>query len=242
MEDQKTALNPDAEAETAETTTPVEEQTTKVESTTEGESKKGFSARVSEAVNRAKTAEAEAQSLRSKVAELTSQVGQPNFQATEPLKPLVNANEENVTFEELNRRQAERDQQILEQARRESYLQSQQALTLERISREARDLTRKYAELDPQSESFDPELSEVVSEAGLAYVKANPTKSLEEFVDKQMNLHKRAATKQAKAEQAEIANQTSQSAIRPTSAKPGIKKDEDMTIKEMEAKYGFGHD
>jgi len=241
MQDEDTALNEPAEAETAEATTPVaEEQTAEVDSTTPEESKKGYSARVQELANQKKAAEAEAESLRAKLAELTSQVGNQEFTPNQaPLEPLVKPGEE-VTIEELNKRQAEREAELLKRVSHISNLQAQQALAIERINREARDLTRKYAELDPQSEHFDKELSDVVTEAGLAYVRANPTKSLEEFVDKQMKLHKRAATREARAEEAEVAKQQGQSAIRPSTAKPVEKKFEDLTLAEMEAQLGFG--
>lgn len=242
MDDQDTALNEAVEAETTPTTTPVEETETAPEVQTEEESKKGYSARVREVVNEANQAKAEAESLRAKLAALTSQVGQQTpYVSNEPLKPLVNPGEE-VTIEELNKRQQERETQLLQKASQMSQLQAQQALAIERINREARDLTRKYAELDPQSDNFDKELSNVVTEAAEAYVRANPTKSLEEFVDKQMKLHTRAATREVKAEQAEVTKQQSQTAIRPSTAKPEEKKFEDLTLKEMEDQLGFVND
>lgn len=238
-DDQNMALNEQAEVETAEDTTPVSEETATVESTTEEESKKGYSARVQELANAKKNAEVEAESLRAKLAELTSQVGNQDFNPIqEPLKPIVNPGEE-VTIEELNKRQTEREAELLKRASHISNLQAQQALTIERINREARDLTRKYSELDPQSENFDKELSDVVTEAGLAYVRSNPTKSLEEFVDKQMKLHKRSATREANAEAAEVSKQQGQSAIRPSVAKPVEKNFADLTLKEMEDQLGF---
>src|SRR3990167_6233036 len=157
---------------------------------------------------------------------------------TQPPEPLVKPGEE-VTVEELDRRQREREQSLLQQAVQINSLQTQRALAIDRVNREARELTRKYDVLNPRSENFDPELSEAVTEAAEAYVRANPTKSLEEFVDKQMRLHKRAITKEAKAEQAEIAKQSGQSAIRPSTSKPVEKKFEDKTIEEMESELGF---
>lgn len=239
------ALNQEAEADTAVDTTPVSEETATDDSSSEAEStqdepKKGYTARVSEAVNRAKNAEAEAASLRARLAELTQRGsgGGYNTPPYKPLEPLVNPGEE-VTLEELNRRQAEREQKLLSQAAQIGNLQAQQALTLERINREAKELTRKYDVLDPNSDHFDRDLSDSVTEAAEAYVRANPTKSLEEFVDKQMRLFKRAERKQAKAEKAEVSKQQSQTAVRPTTTKPEDKKFEDLSIAEMEAKLGY---
>lgn len=238
-DDQDMALNEQTEVETVEDTTPVSEETAPVDSTTEEESKKGATARVREAVNKANRAEQEAQSLRAKLAELTGQVGQQEFNTPQqPQKPLVNPGEE-VTIEELNRRQEERETQLLQRAGQMSQIQAQQALAIERINREARDLTRKYAELDPNNDNFDRELSDAVTEAGMAFVRANPTKSLEDFVDKQMKVYKRAATKEARAENAEVSKQQGQTAIRPSVAKPVEKKFEDLTLEEMEAQLGM---
>lgn len=241
MDDQDMALNQEAEVETAVDATPAfEEQTaTDIQSVEDSEPKKGYTARVSEAVNRAKQAEQEARSLRAKLAEVTGQQGQmADLPPYQPLKPLINPGEE-VTIEEINQRQFLRDQELLQRAAQMSSLQAQQAMAIDRVNREARELTKKYAELDPNSDSWNPELSETVVEAAEAYVRANPTRSLEEFVDKQMRLYKRAATREAKAEQAEISRQSSQSAIRPTTTKPVDKKFEELSIEEMEAKLGY---
>lgn len=248
MDDQDKALNDEVEAETTEDTTPVSEETTTDDSTSEDESqKKGFSARVRElnaekkaAEEKAARAEAQANSLAETVAALTGGVpqgGQVPFNNA-PLKPLIEPGEE-VTAEELNRRQEEREQALLDRASRMNDLNTQRIVAMDRVNREAKELTRKYEELNPNSDDFDPELSDTVTEAALAYVRANPTKSLEEFVDKQMKVHKRAVTKEAKAEQAEIAKQSSQAGSRPSTTKPADKKFEDLSIEEMEAKLGY---
>ena len=144
-----------------------------------------------------------------------------------------------MTAEELNRRQEEREKELMKRQSQISYLQSQQALAIERINREAKESVKKYPEIDPESESFDPELSETLTEAAEAYVRANPQKSLGEFVDKQMRLHKRAVTKEEKAEQEAVAEQAEKSAVRPSPAKPEDKKFEDLSVEEMEDKLGF---
>lgn len=241
MDDQDMALNPEAEADTAVDTTPVvEDQTIEdVQPQEESTEKKGYTARVSEAVNRAKLAEQKAASLEAKLAELTGQSGrQVDLPPIQPLGPLVNPGEE-ITIEELNARQAKRDQELLSRAAQMASLEAQRVSTVDRVNREAREATMKYDILNPNSDSFDPEISEAVVEAANAYVQANPNRSLLEFVDKQMKFHKRSITKQAKAEQAEITRQSGQSAIRPTTSKPADRKFEDLTLEEMEAKLGY---
>lgn len=241
MDDPNMALNQEAEGVTAVDATPAIESETAADfqPVEDSEAKKGYTARVSEAVNRAKQAELEAQSLRAKLAEVTGHTSQlADLPPYQPLKPLINPGEE-VTIEEINQRQFQRDQELIQRSTQLSNLQVQQALAIERVNREARELTKKYAELDPNSPDWNEELSNTVVEAAESFVRANPTKSLEEFVDRQMRLYKRAATREAKAEQAEITRQSSQSAIRPTTTKPIDRKFEELSIEEMEAKLGY---
>ena len=249
MDDQDKALNQEGEIDTTQSTTPVEEETTEVqeeeaspettEESTKKETKKGYSQRVRELNQRAKEAETKAQSLEEKLAEMTASLKPgdniPNF---DPLTPLVKPGEE-LTAEELNSRQVEREKELMKRQSQISYLQSQQVTTLDRINREAKESVKKYSELDPNSENFDRELSETLTEAAEAYVRANPQKSLETFVDKQMKFYKRAASREAKVESEEIAKQADQSAVRPSAAKSEDKKFEYKTIEEMEATLGF---
>ena len=100
---------------------------------------------------------------------------------------------------------------------------------------------RLYPELDPESDSFDKELSESVTEATLAYVKSEPyTASPKKFVDKMMKPYRRAVTKEVGKASENIARQVSQAAQRPTSVSTGGKKsDNELSIKELEDKYGI---
>jgi len=243
MADEEKALNEEGETETTPDTTPVSEETTEtqeVQPETEEEStKKGYSQRVRELNQRAKDAEAKAASLQDTLAALTADVKPgDNLPNLEPLTPLVSPGEE-ITVEELNKRQVEREQELMKRAAQISGLQSQQALAIERINREAKESITKYPALDPNSDSFDRELSDTLTEAAEAYVRSNPQKSLGEFVDKQMKLHSRAVGREVKAEKEEIAKQSSQSAIRPTPGKAEDKQFEEKSIAEMEAELGF---
>lgn len=253
MDDQQNmALNESGE-ETAPTT-PVEEQTTDQGQVTtymvhddpeqenggsEKPQRKGISSRFSEVINRTKAVEETTKTLSEQIAELKNQVRLPvGLPPYNPLEPLVKPGEE-VDYEEINRRQALRDQELLRRSAEINNYQTQQALALERIGREAEDAVERYSVLNRYSDDFDPELSETVSEAALAYARANPGKSLKAFVDKQMRVHNRAVTKEVTAEKANIAQQTAQTAIRPSTTKPVEKKFEDMSLAEMEAQLGF---
>lgn len=242
MDEQK-ALNQEGETETTPDTTPVSEETTEAQETPtetkEESTKKGYSQRVRELNQRAKEAEAKAESLQEKLAGLTAKVKPGEYiPKMEPLTPIVKPGEE-ITAEELNRRQNEREEELFKRAAQISGLQAQQVNALERINREAKESITKYPSLDPNSDTFDRELSDTLTEAAEAYVKANPQKSLGEFVDKQMRLHKRAISREVKAEEKEIAKQSSKSAIRPTPAKSEDKKFEDLSIDEMEKRLGY---
>ena len=103
MADQDEGVKPEGETETPDTT-PVSEQTAEVEQdaapseapdTSEESTKKGYSARVRELNQRAKDAEAEAESLQKKLEELTANVKPgENVPTFEPLTPLINPGED----------------------------------------------------------------------------------------------------------------------------------------------------
>jgi hypothetical protein len=161
-----------------------------------------------------------------------------NLPYLEPLTPIVNPGEE-ITVDELNKRQNAREQELMKRSAQISSLQAQQIATIDRINREAKESLSKHPELDPNSDDFDQELSDTLTEAAEAYVRSNPQKSLSDFVDKQMKLHNRAVRREEKAEEKEIAKQSSQSAHRPSTAKAEDKKFEDLSIEEMESRLGY---
>jgi len=237
MTDDNTALNEPVETETTEPTTPVEEQTADVEVKTETpeESKKGYSARVQELANAKKAAEEKANSLEQKLAELTSQVGQGGQPPYSPPKQDVVKPGEELTADELNTRLSEREQRIFQMQE----LRLQQERALNRINQEASDVVRKYKQLDPESDQFDPELSSWVTDTVTEVVKANPNTSVKKIVSGLMKPYQRQITKEVATQTENIAKQVSESAIRPSNAKPAEKKFEDKTIAEMEAELGF---
>jgi len=135
----------------------------------------------------------------------------------------------------------EREQKILQTADALTTLKQKQMDAINRINNEAAETLKAYPELDPESEHFNPELSETVTEATEAYVRANPyTASVKKFVNKLMKPYKEAVTKQVGKETENLARQVSESALRPTSViKKGEKKPEDMTPEELEEKLGI---
>ena len=242
--------------ETATEESPTQEQTAgeveqpevEVTAETEGETtetveskKKGYEARVRELNARAKDAEAKAQSLADKLAELTSgsTTGELQIPQYNPQEPLIAAGEE-IDVNELNKRQSEREAKILQQMRAEAELGRKQSEAIGRINNEALDSVRKYPELDPDSDSYNSELSETVTEAVEAYVKANPySASVIKFVDKLMKPYKGAVTKEVGEVSENLAKQVSQSALKPTSIRKVEKTAREKTIEELEQELGI---
>jgi hypothetical protein len=237
MDDQDQALNPPAE-ETAETATPAEDQTTEdTQEIVEEETpkKKGAQSRIRELSG-------EVHSLRDKIAELTTPVGSresQNPQQNPPdLGPLLSPGEE-IDANELEKRMQAREQRILQQASQMADFRSQQAATIARINSETRDVVDKNKELDPDSDLFDQELSDAIYEAVEAKVKSDPTASVTKFVEKQMKLYRRAASREEAGERAEVIKQAAQSAIRPSQNKPSDQKFDDLSIEEMRSRLGY---
>lgn len=234
-----------SESESEETV----EQPTKEESeASEPPKKKGAESRIRELNAKAKQAEADAQkeraekeSLARKIQELTDSVesqGQPQLSGYDPNKPLIAPGEE-VTQEELQRRVAERDQWLLQQANNMTRFEIAKKETLDRVNRESNEAIKAYPQLDPDSDSFDDELSESVSQATLSFVRTNPTGSVKKFVDGLMKPYMRSLDKSVASQQGEIVKQASQTAMRPNNIPATEKKFEEMDIKEMEKKLGI---
>jgi len=234
IDDQNEALNPPAE-ETAETTSPVEDQTTEDVSTQEVTQKKGAQSRIRELSGKV-------HSLQDKIAELTTPVGSsgqyaPQYNQQED-QPLVGPGEE-IDGVELERRMKIREQRILQQANQMADFRARQSATIDRINRETEQVVGKYKQLDPDSDDFDPELSDAIYEAVEAKVKSDPTASVKSFVDKQMKIFKREASKEEAGERATISKQVAQSAIRPSLNKTEDTKFEDLSVEEMRNRLGY---
>lgn len=232
------ALNPIEGEETPVNTTPVvEEQTaeeTPIDPVTEasetGETevetepkvpKKGANARIGELVG-------EVKSLKQRLAEITA----PEVQTPQMPNPAINLDSE-VTPEQYR-------QHVLQTASTMVDLKLKQSEAINRIDKESVDVMRAYPQLDPDSDLFDKELSETVSEAIEAQVRLNPySASVKKFADKLMKPFVKAVSNGVAQEKETITRQVSESALRPTAVRKPEKTTEEMSIAELEAKLGI---
>lgn len=208
------------ESESTEEETSEEEKTETVEAP-----KKGANQRIRELNEKAKQAEAKAQSLAERLEELTGSV-EPT-----PYIPQVQPGAE------ISPEQYQSD--VLKAADGLVTIRLKQSEAVNRINTEANEVLKAYPELDPDSDSFDKELSDSITEAVDAQVRANPyTTSVRKVVENMMKPYRRAVSKEVGKETENIARQVSQSALRPTSVRQQEKSLEDKTIAELEAEIG----
>jgi len=222
------------------------EEAPKETTETEEAPKKGFQARVQELNTKAKAAEAraneaeeKAKSLSDRLEEITGSV-EPN-QIVEPQvnEPIVSPGEE-IDAAELDKRLQAREAKILQRADAIVTLRGKQQEAITRINNEAQSVIRKYAELDPENESFNKELSDTITESTEAYVKQAPyTASVSKFVDRQMKLYKGAVSKEVGQATENIAKQVSEAALRPTSIRKPEKAANEKSIAELEQDLGI---
>lgn len=224
---------------------PSAEETPEVTPETEEAPKKSYAHRVQELVadkkaaeEKATVAEEKAKSLADTLAELNSPVGQQQYVPQAP-EPIVAPGEE-IDALELDRRLQAREQRILQNADAIVTLRGKQQEAITRINDEAKDVIRKYAELDPSSDSFDKELSDTVSEATEAYVSKSPfTASVSKFVDRLMKPYKGSIAKGVGEATETIAKQVSEAALRPTSIRKQEKPTNEKSAKELEEELGI---
>lgn len=221
---------------------PAAEEQTEVPQEAEEAPKKGAQARIRELNAKARTATEEVQSLKRQLADLTGiapQDGGPTIPYN-PQEPIIRPGEE-IDGAELSRRLEAHTARAEARAAAQAELKYRQLEAITRINNEAAAATAAYPELDPDSETFDKELSESVTEACLAYVRQNPySASPKAFVDKLMKPFKRAVTQEVGKAQEVIARQASGAAQRPTAvSSAGKKAHKDMSIKELEAELGI---
>jgi len=252
MDEENTmAINEEVEEQTTPDTTPVSEnetaeevEETPVESTEETEveetetdgQKKGFTQRVRELNSKAKEAErraalieAENQSLAKRIAELTgSYESREQEFSPPPIQPGME-----YTQEQYQQHVAAAAGSIVD-------LKLKQQGAINRIQNETSEVIRSYPELDPKSESFDKDLSESVTEAVEAKVRANPySANVKSFVDGLMKPYKRAVTKEVGRVSENLVRQVSQAATRPTSIHKSDKPLAEKSIQELERELGI---
>lgn len=207
------------------------DQTQEVESETEDTPKKGAQTRIRELNAKAKSAQEEAKSLREKLAELTGSV--------DPSVPSAPYTPQIVDGGEFTPEQYKQD--VLKTATATVEIKLKQYEAVNRINNEAKELLHQYPELNPDSDSFNKELSDSFTETVMELVKANPyTASPKKIVERLMKPYQRAVTKEVGKVSENIAKQASQTALRPTGiSTKGEKPDSELSIKELEAKYGI---
>lgn len=254
MDEPNKALNETAEVENSPDATPTAEEKATEEVTTEspaGEEevteteespKKGYQARVRELNAKAKAAEEKAQSLEERIAELTSSVEpikEPEAAPYNPQEPLIAPGEE-IDVNELNKRQSEREQRILQQTQAQVELGRKQSEAVNRINTEANEVIRTYPELDPDNDAFDKDLSDAITEAVENGIKASPySASVKQIVAKLMKPYRGAVTKEVGKATENIAKQVSETALRPTSIRKEEKPAHEKTIRELEEELGI---
>jgi hypothetical protein len=205
---------------------PAKDESTEEEVPETGEvPKKGAESRIRELNAEKKAAQAKAQSFAQRLAKVTATPQlPPSYQQPEP-------------GSEISPAQYEAD--ITRKADALVTIRLKQQETINKINSESQEAVRTYPELDPKSDLFDEDLSNVVTKAVEAHVRSNPyDSSVKGFVDELMKPYKRAVTKEVGKASENLAKQVSETALRPnnvkTPSKPVAK-----TLAEMEAELGI---
>lgn len=256
------ALNEQGEAENILDTTPVAKEEASVEATeptepvspagetvpeataeeTEESKKKGYSQRVRELVAEKNEYKQKYVSLADQMAKLTGST-QPDM-GTQPAvqvadEPIIRPGEE-IDGTELDKRLKTREASTLQKAIAAAQLISKQGEAVNRINSESREAVMAYPELDPESDTFNKELSDIVTEAVEEHAKTDPfNASVKKKVASLMKLYKGVVAKEVGQATENIAKQVSETALRPTSIRKAEKPASEKSIAELEADLGI---
>jgi hypothetical protein len=254
-EEENMALNESVEVENDTVDTPSTEQeatgdsneveaesineTDTEDTETEEGDKKGYSNRVRELNARAKKAEQEAKSLATKLAEMSSTGNQPEYDFSRVDEgPIVQPGEE-IDAAELDRRLRERESRMIQRTDALVQLRGKQQEAISRINKEANDVMSLYPELNPESKSFNKDLSDAISEATESFVMRNPySASVSSFVGKMMRPYKGAVSKSVGSMTESVVKQVSEAALRPNTVRKEEKPAGEKSIAELEAQLG----
>lgn len=181
-----------------------------------------------EAVSEAARVKAVNESLARQVEELTTIMGgnngsYPDIQTIEP-------------GAEVTSEQYKAD--VVRTAQSIAQLEVAKAKMLDTINRESTDAMRDHPELDPNSDVFDRELSDTITDSVRAQIQTNPTASVKKLVDSLMKPYRKSVDKQVAENTKELAKQASETALRPSQVKGVEKAFEDLTPAEMEQRLG----
>jgi len=209
-----------------------EEESTPSEEDEKHVDKKGASYRIQELNEKAKAEKARADSLAQQIEKLTaSSPTQTDWeQFNQPLPTDENGQVDAAEFEK----------RILAKATAIAEIQTARNQQITRINSEANQIMDRYKVLNPDAaDQYDPDLSESVTEALMAYARQNPTASLTKFADKLMKPYEKAISKQVGGMQEKLTKQAAETALRPNSAPKGEKPFSELSMREMEEKLGI---
>jgi len=203
-------------AESNEVDQPTEEEANQEE----GEKKEtGASKRIQGLVRDKKQLQEKVEDLSTKLETFTQ--GLNNY---EPNTPNYGEGERDLTLDDL---------------RALTRMEIEKEKAINRINNEAKEAIFKYPQLDPKSDSFDPDLNDSVTTAVYHAVRGNPTTSVTSLVDKLMKPFTKSVESAVASEKKELAKQAAESAMRPSSHVDKTEKSvEDMSIEEIKEKYG----
>lgn len=225
-----TSSVPETTTEEVETTdTNSTEEVPEINTETEESPKKGAQKRIQDLVTERNQEREKTKSLEQQLAELTGN----RVETPEPAYvPKFDGSE--IDPEQYR-------QEVVKSAVSAAQLVAKQSEAVNRINNEATQVIRQYPQLDPDSEQFDKELSDSVTEATIAHVQSSPySASPKKFVERMMKPFTRAVTKEVSKATENIAKQVSQAATRPTSVTTnGGKTYQEKSIKELEAELGI---
>lgn len=235
MEENKDmALNQANGEETVVNTTPVVEEQTAEETSNESQEVAPQAEEVVEETDQKKGAQNRIRELAGEVKSLKERLSQATSESEYPFTPPkpIDLSEE-VTPEQYR-------QHVMQQADALVQLRLKQSEALSRIAQESSEVEKIYPQLDKDSDQFDKELSETISDAIEAQLKVNPySTSVKKVAEKLMKPYLRSISNGVAKEKETIAKQVSESALRPTSVRQPEKTAETMSIAELEAKLGI---
>lgn len=214
---------------TKETVQPEKTETSTESEGTEGEKKvSGAEKRIHKLVDERDQYKQEAQSLSSKLAELTAAAqATPGYNPTnQPSNGESQGGERELTIDDL---------------RTIARLEVDKERTINRINLEASEAQRAHPELDPKSDQFDPDINEVVTSAVHLEIRNNPSLSVKTLTEKYMKPYRRIAERAIGQEKATITKQVNEEALRPSSVKPTNKSFAEKSIEEMEKELPIVH-
>lgn len=244
MDEENQALNDTGEEnipEESPTDEPTAEEDVQAESTEEAqaeetvdEPRKGAQSRIRQLNSEKKAAEEEARSLKQQLEELTRPTGFNPQQGD-------NQTQDSYYNDDGTIDPTKYEASIVKKVEAQNELRFRQQEAVNRINQEADAVLKKYPQLDPDmKEDFDQDLSDSITEAVDAHVRANPySASVSKFVDKLMKPYTRSVDKQVGQATENIAKQVSKAAHRPTSVKQPEKSPSEMSLEELERKLGI---